>query len=310
MTENGEDDALLWPMNAVSRETGVSEHTLRAWERRFGFPQPVRLASGHRRYTSDQVHHLRLIAAALERGHRAGDVVALPLERLMELLGEGQPRGAVVALSERADWIPELLDQVQAFDRATVIESLQRAAAALGLPRFLRERVVPLVHAVGKAWSDGDLEVAHEHFLSELLVDLLHAARLPLETRTDGPTVVLATLPDEGHGIGLEMAALSLTLAGWQVRMLGVRTPLEDVVRTSRTAGAVAVGLSVSSVSATAETVAALAEIRTALPERVELWVGGSGAAALSALPPGVTRLDTLDLLDERLATQAAEARA
>ena len=51
----------LWPMGAVTRRTGIGEHTLRAWERRFGFPDPVRLPSGHRRYPLEQVRRLALI---------------------------------------------------------------------------------------------------------------------------------------------------------------------------------------------------------------------------------------------------------
>jgi len=39
----------MWPMGAVTKRTGITEHTLRAWERRFDFPKPVRLVSGHRR---------------------------------------------------------------------------------------------------------------------------------------------------------------------------------------------------------------------------------------------------------------------
>jgi DNA-binding transcriptional MerR regulator len=34
--------------------TGVSEPTLRMWERRYGFPEPKRTESGHRRYSEDQ----------------------------------------------------------------------------------------------------------------------------------------------------------------------------------------------------------------------------------------------------------------
>ena len=34
--------------------TGVAEPTLRIWERRYGFPQPQRTPSGHRRYSIDQ----------------------------------------------------------------------------------------------------------------------------------------------------------------------------------------------------------------------------------------------------------------
>lgn len=35
-------------------KTGVSEPTLRVWERRYGFPEPQRTGSGHRRYSQDQ----------------------------------------------------------------------------------------------------------------------------------------------------------------------------------------------------------------------------------------------------------------
>lgn len=49
--------------------TGVSEPTLRVWERRYGFPEPQRTDSGHRRYSEEQAalieHVLSLRAAGL-----------------------------------------------------------------------------------------------------------------------------------------------------------------------------------------------------------------------------------------------------
>ena len=47
---------------AVSRLSGISCHTLRVWERRYGFPVPVRSPSGHRRYDRDQVQTLCRLA--------------------------------------------------------------------------------------------------------------------------------------------------------------------------------------------------------------------------------------------------------
>ena len=35
---------------AVERETGLSKDTLRIWERRYGFPEPLRDANGERLY--------------------------------------------------------------------------------------------------------------------------------------------------------------------------------------------------------------------------------------------------------------------
>jgi hypothetical protein len=86
----------LWSMAAVTQRTGVGQHTLRAWERRFGVPRPVRLPSGHRRYTPVQVDHLELVVRALALGHRAGDVLPMTAASLRGLLGDAE-RGSLGA---------------------------------------------------------------------------------------------------------------------------------------------------------------------------------------------------------------------
>ena len=69
-------------ISAVAEETDLSEAVLRSWEQRHGFPQPVRLPSGHRRYTADDVERIRQVVrdrdagmsleAAIARVHGAG----------------------------------------------------------------------------------------------------------------------------------------------------------------------------------------------------------------------------------------------
>ena len=46
---------------AVERDTGLSKDTLRVWERRYGFPAPMRDRFGERLYPLEQVDRLRLI---------------------------------------------------------------------------------------------------------------------------------------------------------------------------------------------------------------------------------------------------------
>lgn len=60
---------------AVSTLTGINCHSLRVWERRYGFPVPHRSASGHRRYALDQVGVLRRIAALAQDGHPIGALI-------------------------------------------------------------------------------------------------------------------------------------------------------------------------------------------------------------------------------------------
>src|SRR5947209_20167031 len=60
---------------AVSKLTGVSCHSLRVWERRYGFPRPSRSASGQRRYSDEQVRRLQLIADLLQHGMGIGNAI-------------------------------------------------------------------------------------------------------------------------------------------------------------------------------------------------------------------------------------------
>jgi DICT domain-containing protein len=48
--------------------TGVGEATLRAWERRYGFPAPAREPSGHRRYSDEDVERILRVVEERDRG--------------------------------------------------------------------------------------------------------------------------------------------------------------------------------------------------------------------------------------------------
>ena len=97
--------------------------------------------------------------------------------------------------------------------------------------------------------------------------------------------VVLATLPGEAHGLGLQMAALVLAFAGCRVLYLGTETPVPDMVTLTRDMGARALAVSVSASGRKARAAALLRRVRGMLPRRTALLVGGKGAPAPS---PGI----------------------
>ena len=291
----------LWPMGAVSRRTGISEHTLRAWERRFGFPSPHRLASGHRRYTADQVQQLLLINAALEVGYRAGDVVPLSKSELEELLRQSGAFAAGITEGLTPGVVDDTLDACRRFDRDALATALTRDASLLGVSRFLRERVAPLLTEIGNAWVEGRIEIRHEHFFSEVLEDTLRALRTNLDPAGRGRPVVLATLPDELHGLGLHIVGLAVAASGRKVRVLGPHLPVAEIAMAAEALDAAAVGLSISIFGADETTAEAIRELRGALPPTARLWVGGAGAAHVKELPEGVEVLSTLDDLDAAL---------
>lgn len=293
-----ETDERMWPMGAVTRRTGIGEHTLRAWERRFGFPTPHRLESGHRRYSSAQVRQLLLISRALGCGHRAGDVVPLTVPEIEELLRQTGVVEGVATVGGTEEVVAEVIEACRRFDRDALVGLLRRDASILGMAAFLRERVTPLLEEIGEEWSRGGIEIRHEHFFSEVLEDELRLMRAPLEVSASGRPVVLASLPNENHALGLQVAALAITVAGRAVRVLGPHLPSDEIVHAAEVLDAAAVGVSMSAFAEEGETARELEVIRKALPKAVEVWVGGAGSTRLEKLPGGIKQLPTLDDLD------------
>jgi methanogenic corrinoid protein MtbC1 len=251
-------------------------------------------------YPVSAVARLRRIAHALSLGHRAGQVVGATdeaLGRLLETTAEAErtPGAAASSAVSPAEDLPGFLRLVKAFDGERLARIFLADWARMGPVEFLETRLAPLVRSVGEAWERGDLEVRHEHFLSERVGDLLRSLRMPLEERATGPLVVLATLPGEAHGIGLQMSALVLAAAGCRLLYLGTEVPVLQIASLARDLAAHAVGISVSSGTKGAASATALRKLREALPRRVVLLAGGDGAPASR---PGVEGLRSLRDLD------------
>jgi DICT domain-containing protein len=60
----------------LARRTGLTPPVLRMWETRHGFPVPHRLASGHRRYSDDDVEQVRQVLRRRDAGIRLDVAIA------------------------------------------------------------------------------------------------------------------------------------------------------------------------------------------------------------------------------------------
>src|SRR5438067_13315404 len=86
MTDTGESGAGLH-IREVVRITGLRREQLYMWQRRYGFPSPLRDGFGDRVYPAEQVARLKLIKQLLSEGWRAGAVVPLTESVLQSMLG-------------------------------------------------------------------------------------------------------------------------------------------------------------------------------------------------------------------------------
>jgi DNA-binding transcriptional MerR regulator/methylmalonyl-CoA mutase cobalamin-binding subunit len=276
---------------AVERETRLSKDVLRVWERRYGFPQPVRDAYGERCYPADQVERLRMMKRLMDQGYRPGALAALAPEELTAL---HTPERRATADDAQDASIGDLLELIGARDPAAVRHALRQALARQGLERFVEQTIAPLTTAVGSCWQDGSFDVFDEHFYSESVGQLMRQAIAGLSTDRQGPRILLTTVPGEEHGLGLLMAEAMLALDGASCISLGTETPLLDIARAASAYRAGVVALSFSASYPRRQLARVLAQLRQVLPASIDLWAGGTGVARLGALA-GVALLPTLD---------------
>lgn len=121
----------------VVERTGVAEATLRVWERRYGFPDPERLLSGHRRYSEREVELVRAVAAKRAAG------LALPAAIRQAQTEGSEPTSSVYAVlrRRRPDLEPRPLAKplMLALSQAIEDEALSRAERLLLFGSFQRE---------------------------------------------------------------------------------------------------------------------------------------------------------------------------
>lgn len=266
----------VWSIASVEAEIGVSKDRLRIWERRYGFPSPVRDRQGVRLYPAAQVARLRTIKRLIDAGHSPRKLLPLSDAALARMLGPQPDRWHDEA---------EIHNAVETLRRGELgaFESwLRNALLRAGLERFVLGTGRAAVDAVGAAWQAGAVAIWQEHFFSNLFSQLLGAAISDAATDAAGPTILLAAPTGEHHVLGLLMAHALFAARGTECISLGQDNPSREIVDAATACGATAVALSISVAYPPRRVRDVLSGIRDALPDDTNLWAGGSGVKSLA----------------------------
>ena len=288
----------LMNIAAVERETGLGKDTLRVWERRYGFPRPERDQHGERAYPLDQVEKLRLIKRLMGQGWRPGRLLAKPDEELASLAAPAEAAPDEVAGGSLHLTVVDLIRQ---HDIPALGNALRQALHRQGLQQFVLETVSTLNRAIGEAWMRGEIQVFEEHLYTEQMQALLRQAIGALPPGSGRPRILLTTVPEEQHILGILMSEALLTLEGAGCVSLGTQTPLADIGLAAQAQQADIVALSFSSAFPTRQVAPLLKQLRGMLAANIEVWAGGAGIERVAA-PEGVRIMGSLGAALEGLA--------
>ena len=278
-------------IGAVERDSGIARDTLRIWERRYGFPEPLRNDKGERIYPEGQLRRLQRIRRLLDQGLRPGKVVILDDADLDQLEAELYPDDST------NESIEHILNVLQSSDGSELEATLSHIYQQQGMDAFITETVIPLLYTVGERWARGKLQIFEEHLMSEVLTRFLNSEISSLQINTRKPRVLLATLPGEEHTLGLLMFAALLSAKNINVTNLGGEVPLDQIVLAVDRLNADVLGLTFSAAYKYENIRSNINELRDSIPENVDLWLGGEGVKRMRKFPRGVTRFISFDKL-------------
>ena len=274
------------PIAVAAERTGLSQDVLRIWERRYRAVEPKRDALGQRAYTDADLHRLRLLHGATRAGRSISQVARLSDTQLLKMVTED-----AAARSERALISPPTVDTTEIVATALKLTKslepgaldghLRRAIITLGLNGFLERVAVPLLRRIGDEWKAGRLSPALEHFASSTLYDIIVERMRSFTPRSDAPSILVATPAGERHAIGAALVGAHAAVEGWRVIYLGADLPATDIVGAALATDVDVVALSVLYAEDAERAAGEVLAVRSRLPLRIPLFVGGAGAMAL-----------------------------
>src|SRR5215813_3399544 len=208
----------------VVRIAGLRREQLYMWQRRYGFPAPLRDSFGDRVYPPDQVARLKLIKQLLSEGWRAGAVVPLADSALQSMLG--------LAVDEPTPLPTEIETAVKLLSQHRVGElqnHLSKLLVGQGLRKFLEQTLIPLNEAVHERVVRGDMQTFQELRFADLAQRLLRDVTRMVRPTRDSLQILLATPPNDPNQLGLAILELLLFTEGINCLTLGSGVPAQEV---------------------------------------------------------------------------------
>lgn len=229
-------------LKVVVAETGIKPDTLRAWERRYGLPNPERTKGKHRLYSQHDLDLIKWLIARQSEGLSISRAVKLwkQLEEdgqnpLLDY-GESVVEETAVSPPVTGNRIDELrqgwIDACHKFDEARAEQVLAQAFAIYPSETVCLQVLMQGLASIGQQWYEGNASVQQEHFASALAMRRLHTLLSAAPPPTRRERIVVACPPQEDHTFAPLLIALMLRYRGWDVIYLGADVPAERLEST------------------------------------------------------------------------------
>ena len=292
-------------IRTVSQRTGLSQHVIRVWEKRYGTIRPGRSGGNQRVYSESDINRLQCLQKLTSQGFSISKLAHLDDATLGQMVvteldntsTSSSPMTGHKPTDATVNAVSEALDAVQSMNLGALEDCLERALLNFGQIGMLERVVAPLAEAIGEEWRGGRLQVAHEHLATTTLRTFLGRFVRPYTIHPSAPVMVATTPAGQLHELGAILVAATASGMGWRVTYAGASLPCEEIARIASGQNARVVALSLIHPEDDPLIPLELKQLRRILRPTTRIIMGGraAGAYAQEVSDEGILMIRTLD---------------
>lgn len=207
--------------------SGIKAHTIRIWEKRYNLFEPERTDTNIRLYNLENLQKLLNVTLLYNNGYKISKIALLSPQEINVNVHK-------LTINKNADdWSIGLFKLAMInFDQRLFTKTFNDLLEQFSFSEVFKNVFVPLMNELGVLWQTNSISPSHEHFITSLVKQKIHAMCEDLQQkstrRTDRRFVLF--LPDnEIHELGLLYLQYEVLSNGFQCVFLGQSVPIESL---------------------------------------------------------------------------------
>ena len=207
--------------------SGIKAHTIRIWEKRYNLFEPERTDTNIRLYNLENLQKLLNVTLLYNNGYKISKIALLSPQEINENVHK-------LTINKNADdWSIGLFKLAMInFDQRLFTKTFNDLLEQFSFSEIFKNVFIPLMNKLGVLWLTNSISPSHEHFITSLVKQKIHAMCEDLQQkstrRTDRRFVLF--LPDnEIHELGLLYLQYEVLNNGFQCVFLGQSVPIESL---------------------------------------------------------------------------------
>lgn len=206
--------------------SGIKAHTIRIWEKRYNLLSPERTDTNIRYYSSENLQKLLNVVLLNQNNIKISKIAEMSDNTIIL-----KARELAFKMAVNDEAINSFKMAMFQFDKTLFNNTYNSLLKRKTFREIFKDVFVPFLNHIGLLWQTDTLLPAHEHFISNLIVQKIqiNIEKLEYSNNNSEVTYVLFLPENEVHELGLIYLNYELTLRGYNTIYLGQSLPLDNL---------------------------------------------------------------------------------